>query len=233
MNVPGHEQRVTPSRRGVVPLAAAALLLAASLAPAQESDVLWRIVSQCLQPGGTDYCARCEWPIEGSCGIRDCRSSTQVWAETPEYVAIRDIKMCSCPSGFVHGLALPKTRVTGIEDPRRPDGLWAFAWDAARRRIPDESEIALAVNPPGKRTEAQLHVHLVRLAPGARARMAGRPAAPAATLDRVWETAARAAASARLDVYGVLVTRDDAGRGFLVLVERGSPEDAFTLRACR
>jgi hypothetical protein len=32
--------------------------------------------------------------------------------------------------------------------------------------------------------------------------------------------------------YGVLVTRDDADRGFLVLVEPGSPEDAFMLGAC-
>jgi CDP-diacylglycerol pyrophosphatase len=234
MTVPGRGQSPGPRRRPVVALAVAAFLVACSVEAAQRSDVLWRIVSECLDSRQADYCTRCGWPIEDSCGAgRDCRSSTQVWAETRDYVAIRDIKMCGCPLGFVHGIALPRTRVTGVEDPRRPDGLWSFAWEAARQRIPDESEIALVVNPRGLRTQEQLHVHLVRLAPGARARVAARGPAPVATLDRAWETAARAAASAKVDDYGVLVLRDDASRGFLVLAGPASPEDQFTAGSCR
>jgi CDP-diacylglycerol pyrophosphatase len=200
---------------------------------APRSDVLWRIVSECLDPGESGYCSRCAWPIEGSCGAgRDCRSSTQVWAETRDYVAIRDIKMCGCPLGFVHGLALPRASVTGVEDPRRPAGIWAFAWETARRWISSESEIALVVNPPGRRTQEQLHVHLVRLAPGARARVVARMVAPAAALDQVWAAADRAAAAAKLDAYGLLVMRDDTDHGFLVLVDAASPEDAFTVASC-
>jgi len=141
--------------------------------------------------------------------------------------------MCGCPLGFVHGLALPRARVTGIEDPRRPAGIWTFAWETARRRIPDEREIALAVNPPSQRTQDQLHVHLVRLAPGARGRIDGRMATRSATLDDVWTVAARVAATATLDEYGVLVTRDDASREFLITVTTGSPEATFTLGTCR
>jgi GAF domain-containing protein len=48
-----------------------------------------------------------------------------------------------------------------------------------------------------------------------------------------WAAAARAAAAAKLDSYGVLVMRDDAGRGFLVLADPSSPEDAFTVGSCR
>jgi len=218
----------------VVPVAAAALLASCAAGAAPGSDVLWRIVSQCIDPGAAGYCSRCDWPIEGSCGAsRDCRRSTQVWAETREYVAIRDIKMCGCPLDFVHGLALPRAPVTGVEDPRRPAGIWAFAWEVTRRLIPDESEVALVVNPPGARTQGQLHVHLVRLAPGARARVAARAVAPAATLGQVWDAAARAAAAAKLDDYGVLVMRDDAGHGFLVLADPASPEGAFTVSTCR
>ena len=226
--------RLMPCRRLVAAVAAAVLLAACSFGAALGSDVLWRIVSECLDPGESGYCSRCAWPVEGSCGAgRDCRSSTQVWAETQDFVAIRDVKMCGCPLGFVHGLALPRTRVTGVEDPRRPAGIWAFAWETARRQISSESEIALVVNPPGGRTQEQLHVHLVRLAPGARARVAARTVAPAAALDQVWAAAGRAAAAAKLDAYGVLVMRDDTGHGFLVLADAASPEGAFTVASCR
>lgn len=221
-------------RHRLVLLVTGTALLAACASGTPRKDVLWRIVSECLDPGRPDYCARCLAPIEDSCGTaRDCRGSAQIWAETPEYVAIRDIKMCGCPLGFVHGLALPRTRVTGIEDLRRPAGIWTFAWETAQRRIPDEGEIALAVNPPGQRTQDQLHVHLVRLAPGARARIDGRMMATAATLDQVWAAAARTAAAAALDEYGVLVTRDDTGREFQIAVTAGSPEGLFTLGTCR
>ena len=47
---------------------------------------------------------------------------------------VRDRKMCGCPADFVHGLTIPLRRVTGVEDPRLPDDIWAFAWKAGLGR---------------------------------------------------------------------------------------------------
>jgi CDP-diacylglycerol pyrophosphatase len=211
----------------------AALTACAAGGPASSRDILWTIVAECLDPARPGYCSRCPSPIGDTCGPgRGCTGTTEVWAETPEYVAIRDVKMCGCPAGFVHGLALPRARVTGPEDARRPAGIWSFAWDSARARIADEMEIALVVNPPRLRTQDQLHVHLLRLAPGVRARLASRSPARGAALHEVWDVAARSAAAAGLLDYGVLVVRDEAA-GFLVLVEGLSPEDQFTAATCR
>src|SRR5262249_47882017 len=150
---------------------------------------------------------------------------------TAEFVAIRDIKMCGCPAAFVHGLALPRFKVTGIEDPRRPAGIWAFAWDVARNHIADERQIALVVNPPGERTQDQLHVHLVRLLPDARGWIASLRPVQAERLDQAWNVASRQAGGAT--DYGVLVARDEAGGGFLVVTDTRSPELQFTEALCR
>ncbi len=197
-------------------------------------NILWRIVSECLDSAVSDYCATCLSPIAGTCGAdRSCRRTTDVWAETTAFVAIRDIKMCGCPDGFVHGLALPRTRVTGVEDPRRPAGIWPFAWAAAASRIDDPSAIALVVNPPDERTQDQLHVHLVRLGPDARSQVVGRSPARVDRLDQVWDVAARRAAAAALEHYGILVARDTASSAYLVLVQRKSPEYEFTATTCK
>ena len=195
-------------------------------------DVLWQIVSQCVDPSRADYCATCRSPVVGACREDACRRTTEVWAQTADYVAIRDIKMCGCQTpGFVHGLALPRFRVTGVEDRARPPGIWAFAWGVARTRIDDEREIALVVNPPGlHRAQDQLHVHLVRFAPGARARVAAIAPARTARLDDVWDVAARHA-GARME-YGVLVARDDQDSGFIVATDPRSLEDQFTTAVC-
>jgi CDP-diacylglycerol pyrophosphatase len=155
------------------PVLFVALLLAAGcLSAAPSRNILVGIVTDCLNPGELWYCSRCASPQAGYCGgANSCECTTEVWDQSQEYVAIRDIKMCGCPEGFVHALALPRLEVTGVEDPRRPNGLWPFAWEAARRRISDESEIALAVNPPGDRTQDHLHVRLVRLTADARRRV--------------------------------------------------------------
>jgi CDP-diacylglycerol pyrophosphatase len=197
-------------------------------------DVLWEIVSTCLAPGGQAGGAPCRWPREDAAGAagRTCTETTQVWAEAEAYVVIRDIKMCGCPMGFVHGLAMPRARVTGVEDPRRPDGIWGFAWAAARERIADETAIALVVNPARGRSQDHLHVHLVRLRDDARRRLAGRTVR-VERLAEVWSAAAGAARAAQLDDYGVLVARPLAGDGFLVLVESDSPERAYTQESCR
>ena len=192
-------------------------------------DILWSIVSGCMNTGAADYCTSCVSPREeAGCG-HSCRNSTQVWAESREFVAIRDRKMCSCPTGFVHGLALPRVRLTGVEDPARPDGIWEFAWDAAARRIP-EREIALAVNPWGKRSQDQLHVHIVRLRSGSRLADPSRTARVDA-LGKVWATAAAKAAALGWRDYGVLVTRG-TGEGYLVIVDDDSPEYDYTQATC-
>jgi CDP-diacylglycerol pyrophosphatase len=219
----------------VLALVAAAMLTGCAPHAGGSRDILWRIVSQCLDATAPGYCTTCASPIEGTCGdARGCEATVDVWAKTADYVAIRDIKMCGCPTGFVHGLALPRARVTGVEDARRPAGIWPFAWQTARSRIADEQEIALVVNPPGlERTQNQLHVHLVRLRPGARARLAADSPARAPHLDLVWDAAARHAAAKGLESYGVLAMRDDSADDFLVITQRESPEYEFTAATCR
>ena len=124
----------------------ALVVVLAGCAPRGEGkrDLLWQIVSQCVDASRPDYCATCRSPVVGACPAEGCRRTTEVWAQTADYVAIRDIKMGGCEKpGFVHGLALPRFRVTGVEDRARPPGIWAFAWTVARARIGDEREIAL------------------------------------------------------------------------------------------
>lgn len=209
------------------------LVLAAGCMSAGGSrDALRRIVTECLDTGEPRYCARCPDPQAGTCTLDyPCTRTTQVWALNQEYVAIRDIKMCGCGASFVHGLAMPRFTVIGVEDPRRPDGIWRFAWDAARMRIPEESEIALAVNPPAWRTQDQLHLHLVRLLPGARARVSALQPIRVERLEDVWAAAAEHAAPRGLTAYGVLVLLGSEG-GWLVVADGNSPEGSFTLARC-
>ena len=197
---------------------------------AETRDTLWNIVSTCMDTGAADYCSRCVAPrAEAGCN-RPCWNTTQVWAESPQFVLIRDRKMCGCPEGFVHGLALPRNRVTGAEDPGRPEGIWEYAWAAAARRMP-ENEIALAVNPKNRRSQDQLHLHLVRV------RRESLPADPRRTarvdaLGAVWNVAAGKAAELAWRDYGILVVKGPE-TGYLVVVDDGSPEYDFTLAECR
>jgi CDP-diacylglycerol pyrophosphatase len=211
-------------------LAALALFLAAPAFGAGKRDVLWDIVSTCMDTGVADYCTTCVSPREEAGCDRPCRNSTRVWAESKDFVVIRDRKMCDCPDEFVHGLALPRGRVTGVEDPARPEGIWAYAWKAAAQRMP-ENEIALAVNPKGKRSQDQLHLHLVRV------RRESLPSDPRKTaridvLGSVWQAAAGKAAELAWQDYGILVVKG-ADTGYLVVVDDGSPEYIFTRAECR
>lgn len=199
-------------------------------------DKLWSIISTCLDPVDADYCRRCDSPrTDSACAPgRRCEDTTEVWAETSEYLAIRDIKMCSCPAGFVHGLALPRARLKGLEASPLPDGIWTFAWGVAKAKIADESTIALVVNSARGRTQNQLHVHLVRLREDARRAFSGRMAS-VSRLDDVWGTVSRLAANQPpLADYNVLVARKPEG-GFEVLVEGNdkSLERSYTQRTCR
>jgi len=223
--------RRIPARRilSLVHLAAFVLFLAVPTFGAGQRDVLWNIVSTCIDTGSADYCARCVAPrSEAGCN-RPCRNTTQVWAESKQFVVIRDRKMCGCEDGFVHGLALPRNRVTGVEDPGRPEGIWEFAWAEAARRMP-ENEIALAVNPKRTRSQDHLHVHLVR------ARRESLPTDPLRTartdaLGSVWRVAAGKAAALGWKDYGILVIKGP-DTGFLVIVDDGSTERKFTKAVC-
>lgn len=215
-------------------LGAAALAAACASPPGAPSrDALGHVVSVCLGRRGTDYCERCRFPVAGACATATaCTSTTEVWAQTPEYVAIRDLKMCGCPPEFVHGLVLPRAPVRGSEDARRPDGIWRFAWEVARSRIPDESEIALVVNPPAHRSQDHLHVHLVRLQPRARARVVALGPERIKRLEETWAASDRHALARGIDRPGVIVIRDPDGE-FLVAADDGPIEQRFTAGLCR
>jgi CDP-diacylglycerol pyrophosphatase len=229
------------TRSRVRVLAAGVLLLAGALAAVSAGeggsrDKLWRIVTTCLGPEDAEYCQRCDSPrIDTACPPnRRCEDTTEVWGETNEYVAIRDVKMCSCPAGFVHGLALPRTKVKGIEASPLPHGIWAFAWAVAKGKIADESTIALVVNSARGRTQDQLHVHLVRLRDDARQNFTGRMTS-VLRLDDVWSAVSQLAANQPpLKDYNVLVASNLKG-GFEVLVEGNdkSLERTYTQRTCR
>lgn len=201
---------------------------------AESRDALLTIVSTCLDIRAPDYCKLCPVPrLESPCAKnRDCKDTTEIWEETADYVVIRDRKMCGCSPAFVHGLVIPRARIIGIEDPRRPDTIWRIAWAAAQKRISDDSAIALVVNPPELRTQDQLHVHIVRLQSKARGQFDAARMTRVWSLDDVWRAAAKKAATLNLQGYGVLVARHPEG-GFLVLVEERSPEKLYTQGVCR
>jgi len=213
-----------------------ALLLASALQRSalaiERSDILLDIVSHCVDPAPANYCSLCRAPRDDAgCGAAlECRKSTEVWALNDRYTALRDVKMCGCPAGFVHGLALPIHPVRGVEDPQRPDGIWQFAWDVAVTRIEPES-IALVVNPQLQRSQNQLHVHLLRLSPGARGQLEKEKTAYVSDLNQVWATAARSAAANGLVDYGVLVVQRPQ-TDYMVVVTADSPEAAFTQWRC-
>jgi CDP-diacylglycerol pyrophosphatase len=197
-------------------------------------DVLWEIVTTCIDLHAADYCTHCSLPRTDSlCAHgRGCRNTVEVWEETTDYVALRDVKMCGCEDDFVHGLAIPRSQVTGVEDSKRSDEIWDFAWGVAKKRIKEDAAIGLAVNPQGQRSQDQLHVHITRLAPDARRRFAAAISARVRSLSDVWNAAAEKAALAGLKDYGVLVAKEPEG-DFLVLIEAQSPEKAYTRWECR
>jgi CDP-diacylglycerol pyrophosphatase len=217
-------------------LAFAGALAAQSASEGNSRDKLWNIVTTCVGAEDAGYCQRCNAPrADSACQhSRRCEDTTEVWDKTSEYVAIRDVKMCSCPAGFVHGLAIPRTKVKGIEASPLPHGIWAFAWAVAQGKIADDSTIALVVNSARGRSQDQLHVHLVRLREDARRNFTGRMAS-VLRLDDVWNAVSQLAANQPpLKDYNVLVASDLKG-GFEVLVENNdkSLERTYTQRTCR
>lgn len=139
--------------------------------------------------------------------------------------------MCGCPASFVHGLVMPLQVITGVEDPLRPEGIWQYAWDVATQRIASDS-IALVVNPQNFRSQNQLHVHLVRLKPEARAAFKSMATGNSSNLWNVWKIAAELAKQQNLPDYGVLVSTQESG-GFKVVVTATSLGHLFTQYVCR
>jgi CDP-diacylglycerol pyrophosphatase len=203
------------------------------------AGALWAIVSRCIDHAEPRVCT-CPAFARSCCNDRATPDADVVWARTREFVAIQDMVMCGCPSGFVAGLALPRTRVTGIEDPRRPEGIWPFAWQVARGRIPDERQIGLAINPEDARSENQMHVHLLRLRPETRAWLDASDGAPPGgaivltlpTLDAVFAAAAARVGDGHMADTGILVARARSGGWRVVLTRRSSPQ-TFTINGCR
>ena len=196
------------------------------------SDILLHIASQCVDPSVVNYCARCTLPrVDSSCGQElACKKTNEVWQLNPNFVAIRDIKMCGCPSGFIHGLAMPRKTVTGVEDPLRSEEIWPFAWAVGVQRI-EENSLALVVNPKSQRTQNQLHVHILRLNQDALQKFTAYGFAIVDEINHVWKVAEGIAQASNLGDYGVLVTRYFDNQ-FIVVVSKDSPEALFTKWQC-
>ena len=206
---------------------------AAPVAAASPRDVLLEIVTHCVDPVADNYCGACRWPRhDAACSPGgECRKATEVWALSADYVAIRDVKMCGCPADFIHGLVLPRSTVTGVEDSRRPAGIWQFAWEVGRARMGEEG-LALVVNPEQDRGQDQLHVHIVQLRQCVLSAVAEHSAGLVSHLAEVWQMAQQGATARGLNDYGVLVVQGATG-GFNVVVTEKSPETAFTRWQCR
>lgn len=204
-----------------------------SVNAAVPSDTLLHIVQQCVDPSTQNYCAQCRLPKKSAecLAAPTCRSTVEIWAEDKDFVAMRDIKMCGCPEDFVHGLVLPKATITGVEDPNKPDSIWLFAWRIAILRMSAE-DIALVVNPRLRRTQNQLHVHLVRLKPESRSKFGMQMVGKTSDISSVWHIAQRAAGERKMDDFGVLVFQTAANK-FGVVISGDSPEGLYTHAVCR
>lgn len=181
----------------------------------------------------------------------------------PQSVTFNDNRMNPCLAskpGFMHLLTIPRKRVCGNDDPARFDmasSIWGSAWNAAKSYLAKQQQegniadaaggmknVALVVNSLQQRSQNQLHVHAVRLKPGARAEIMqlSPPPVHVNSLQQVWEASDRL--SEGRASYGMLVMGDLENPGFLVAVTDGglgenptpernsSPESRFTCGNC-
>lgn len=208
------------------------LLVGTSREAMANGNALWKIVDMCVNTSRPQYCSSCFSPrTDSACQAEPvCQKSTEVWAENDLFVAIRDIKMCGCPADFVHGLVMPKSPVSGVEDPLRPHGIWRFAWEVAAARLEGPS-IGLAVNSLHKRTQHHLHVHVVRLKPGIQPVLSQHLAGMVSDLNDVWAVADKAASAKGMPEHGILVAQAPNGQ-FSVSITMESPEGQWTQAVC-
>ena len=196
------------------------------------SDVLLNVATKCVNPMAKNYCTACVSPrSDANCDAANkCSETIDVWSENEQFVAIREAKMCGCSKDFVHGLAMPRVPITGVEDPRRKEQIWEFAWKVAQEQIKTGS-IALAVNPKTHRSQNQLHIHLARLDPKAMPKFSQYPHAYVDDLTRVWAVADHIASKSGLVDYGVLVIQSSPAQ-YMVLVTPESTEREFIIWSC-
>ena len=143
----------------------AALALFAAVARAADPDALWKIVHGRCVPGA----------VSGN--PAPCAEVAADWAVLKDLV------------GATQFLLIPTARISGIEDPAvlAPDApnYFAAAWQARRfvdgragHALPRQ-DIALAINPPGARSQEQLHIHVDCVRADVRARLDALPAGDA------------------------------------------------------
>ena len=141
-------------------LAAAILALCVGLglgalaARAADPDALWKIVhGHCVPDADNGDPAPCALVTANDAVLKDINGATQF-------------------------LLIPTARVTGIEDPAvlapGAPNYFADAWSARRfveakagHALPRDA-VALAINPPGARSQGQLHIHVDCIRPGIR-----------------------------------------------------------------
>jgi hypothetical protein len=220
-------------------------------------DALWTI-AQCL--ADKPLAARPVSPLE-ACGTQVLAAQAPLASDS---VVIEDRKMSKCPAnagakqsqpesfGYVHALAMPLYKMTGVEQTeRRPEGIWSLAWMTGVEYIKDTSELALVANPKAQdqfRSQDQLHIHIVKLKPGAKKDIlesrGARRVEPTYVdslvgIDApVWKAAEENAAklAAKLGMpaglsskaYGVAVVYDESRGKFAVVAVDESPERLFT-----
>jgi CDP-diacylglycerol pyrophosphatase len=206
---------------------------------AANRDALRVLVENCLDPATAGDRSKCPAPVTGetdSTNEARCKATTDVWAKNSEFVVIRDRKMCGCPRGFEHGLAMPLALISGLESDKAPEGIWQFAWDVARTRIYDPNLIALAVNSRLQRSQDQLHIHIVQLLKGARASLPQGSVVTVDNLEHVWAVAKTFAQQKGLADYGVLVVGGPGDKFTVVVTDGGwshSPEKDYTYYQCQ
>ena len=205
--------------------------------PSTSRDALWRIVEECVDPGART--CTCPALLAGCCGTVDTPPGDVIWGLSSDFVVIRNKTACGCAPDFVSGLAIPRTKVSGLEDPRRPDGIWPFAWRVAVQRIGDKDEIALAVNPASLRSQDQLHVHLLRLNAEGRELLSNPPRSSPALqvvalkqIDEVFAEAARTVGEQALWHTGLLVARARSGDGWTMLLFDNRSPKMYTRHSC-
>jgi CDP-diacylglycerol pyrophosphatase len=209
------------------------LLLTLTEVSAQSNrDILLGIANKCLDTNVENYCKVCSTPRADSiCNSeQQCRATVEVWSLNEDFASFRDVKMCGCNSDFVHGLTIPRKKITGVEDPMKPNDIWNFAWKTGAEKIP-ESELVLVVNPKNNRSQDHLHVHMVRLNPGKVNLMNEYLVGNIQSLDSVWQTAHNFSESKGWNDYGVLVLKSSE-LSYSVFVTPFNSEHAYTNYRC-
>jgi len=188
---------------------------------------VYLIARKCVDTSTPEYCVVCPSPRAGYCPQQAaCETTTEVWTGTARYVVIRDRTMCSCPQ-VTHGLAIPTGAVTGVEDPDRPASIWKFAWSATEAAGLTETQAVLVANPPGHRSQNQLHVHILPIDPSKAGSLEMTPVEEVSDLINVWAVADALAASKGLKSFGIVVHR--AGAAWHVHVADAPLTDAYTM----